>query len=56
MPLYMLVQITNGHKENIGLFDSHAKAMSAQTSITMKEFDSGNLCGISFKIEEHFVK
>lgn len=56
MPLYMLVKVDFGHRENIGLFDTQAKALALQTSLEMELFDSGNLCGVSFYIEEHFVK
>lgn len=56
MPLYMLVKVDFGHRENMGLFDSQAKALALQTSIELELFDSGSLAGISFYIEEHFVK
>lgn len=56
MPLYMLVQITYGHKDNVGLFDSRAKAMSLQTSLELENFDGSGLCGISFEIEEWYLK
>lgn len=61
MPLYMLVKvegssITFGHRENIGLFDSKEKALSAQASLEMELFDSGSLAGISFYVEEHQVR
>lgn len=52
----MLVKVDFGHRENIGLFDTQAKALALQTSLEMELFDSGNLCGVSFYIEEHFVK
>jgi hypothetical protein len=52
----MLVQITYGHRDNMGLFDSQAKAMALRTSLELELFDSGSLAGISFYIEEHFVK
>lgn len=56
MPLYMLIKVDFGHRENVGLFDTQAKALALQTSLELELFDSGNLCGISFYIEEHFVK
>ena len=56
MPLYMLVKVDFGHRENMGLFDTQAKALALQTSLELELFDSGNLAGISFYIEEHFVK
>lgn len=56
MPLYMLVKVDFGHRENVGLFDTQAKAMALQTSLELELFDSGSLAGISFYIEEHFVK
>lgn len=56
MPLYMLVKVDFGHRENMGLFDTQAKALALQTSLELELFDSGSLAGISFYIEEHFVK
>lgn len=59
MPLYMIVKVNRyaqGHRENMGLFDTQAKAMALQTSLELELFDSGSLCGISFYIEGHFVK
>lgn len=56
MPLYMLIKVDFGHRENVGLFDTRDKALSAQTSLEMKQFDSGSLEGISFYVEEWFVK
>jgi hypothetical protein len=56
MPLYMLIKVDFGHRENVGLFDTQAKALAVQTSLELEMFDSGSLAGISFYIEEHFVK
>lgn len=56
MSLYMLVKVDFGHHENIGLFDSQAKALALQTSLELELFDSGSLVGISFYVEEHSVK
>lgn len=56
MPLYMLVKVDFGHRENMGLFDTQVKVLALQTSLELELFDSCNLCGISFYIEEHFVK
>lgn len=56
MPLYMLVKVDFGHRENVGLFDTQAKAMALQASLELELFDSGNLCGISFYVEEHYIK
>lgn len=56
MQVYMLVKTDFGHRENMGLFDSQAKALSLQTSIELELFDSGSLAGVSFYIEEHYLK
>lgn len=56
MPLYMLVQITYGNKKNIGLFDTHVKALALQTAIELEEFTNGSLVGVNFEIEEWYVK
>jgi hypothetical protein len=56
MPLYILVKVDFGHREYIGLFDTQDKAKAYQTALEMEMFDSSNLCGITFYIEECFVK
>jgi len=56
MPLYMLIQISYGQRDNMGLFDSQAKALAYQTSLQLEHFDGSGLCGISFEIEEWYVK
>lgn len=56
MKVFILVKVDFGHRENIGLFDSQAKALALQTSLELEMFDSGSLAGVSFYIEEHFVK
>lgn len=56
MPLYMLVKVDFGHRENIGLFDTQAKALALQTSLELELFDSGSLAGISFYVEEYYIK
>lgn len=59
MPLYMLIKVNRyaqEHRENIGLFDTQAKALAAQTALELESFDSGSLAGISFYIEEFYVR
>ena len=56
MPLYMLVKVDFGHRENVGLFDSEKKATTACSALELNAFDSGNLCGITYYIEEWFVQ
>lgn len=56
MPLYMLVKVDFRHREYIGVFDTQDKAKACQTALEMNAFDSNNLCGITFYIEECFVK
>lgn len=56
MPLYMLVKVDFGHRENVGLFDTRDKALALQTSLELELFDSGSLAGISFCVEEHYIK
>lgn len=56
MPLYMLVKVDFGHRQNMGLFDSQAKALALQTSIELELFDTGSLAGICFYVEEHYLK
>lgn len=56
MPLYMLIKTELEHKTSIGLFDTQAKALAMRTSLELELFDSGNLCGVSFYIEEFQVR
>lgn len=56
MNVYILVKVDFGHRENMGLFDSRAKALALQTSLELENFDGSGLCGISFEIEEWHVK
>lgn len=56
MPLYMLVKVDFGHRENVGLFDSQAKTLALQTSLELELFDSGSLAGISFYTEEWYAQ
>jgi hypothetical protein len=52
----MLIKVDFEHRENIGLFDTQAKALAAQTASELESFDSGSLAGVSFYIEEHRVR
>lgn len=56
MKTYLLIKLDFGHRENLGLFDTHAKALAMQTAEELKLFDSGNLCGVSFYVEEWNVR
>lgn len=56
MQVFILVKVDFGHKENIGVFSSWDKARGYQSSLELNLFDSGSLCGISFYIEESFIK
>lgn len=56
MPLYMLIKVDFGHRENVGLFYTRDRALSAQEYLEVDQFDSGSLEGISFHIEEHYVR
>lgn len=56
MPLHMLVKVDFGHRENMGLFDTKAKAMALQTSLELELLESSSLVGISFYIEEWYAQ
>ena len=56
MPLYMLIKVDFGHRQNMGLFDTQAKALAMQTSLELELFDSGSLAGISFYIEVWYAQ
>lgn len=56
MIVYILVKTDFRHKTNIGVFDTHAKALAIQTAIELESFDSGSLEGISFYVEEFQVR
>lgn len=56
MNVFILVKVDFGHRENMGVFDTQEKAKSYQTALELELFDSGSLAGISFYVEEAFVK
>ncbi len=55
MNVFILTKVDFGHRENVGVFDTQGKAKSYQASLELEAFDSGNLCGISFYVEEKTV-
>lgn len=56
MKVFILVKIDFLHLRNIAVFNTQEKAKAYQCSLEAELFDSGDLCGISFYVEEHFVK
>ena len=55
MIVYTLIKTDFGNKQNIGTFSTLEKAQAFQAASEIEMFDSGNLCGISFYIEEILV-
>lgn len=55
MSVFILVKVDFGDKASIGVFDTYDKAKAYQIGLELELFDSGNLCGVSFYIEEHRV-
>lgn len=55
MNVFILVKVDFGRRENVGVFDTQEKAKSYQTALELEMFDSGNLCGISFYVDEKTV-
>jgi hypothetical protein len=45
-----------GHRSNVGVFSTSEKAQAFISSSVVEMFDSGNLCGISFYVEENSVE
>ena len=56
MTSYILVKSDYGHKTNVGVFDTQEKARAYQSALELELFDSGSLCGISFYVEEFYVR
>jgi hypothetical protein len=56
MSVFTVIKIDFGHKENVGVFSTSEKAQAFISSSVVEMFDSGNLCGISFHIEESLVQ
>lgn len=56
MNVFILTKVDFGHRENVGVFDTQEKVKSYQTALELELFDSGNLCGITFYIEEWDVE
>lgn len=56
MTIYILVKTDFRHKTNIGVFDTQEKALSVKTHLELELLDSGDLCGVTFYVEEHQVK
>lgn len=54
--VFILVKVDFGHKTNIDVFDTQEKAKALQTSLELEAFDSGDLCGVSYYIEEFYLK
>lgn len=54
--VYILVKVDFRDKKNIGVFDTQAKAKAFQVGYELDAFENGDLCGISFYIEEWNVK
>lgn len=56
MLVFIVVKVDFTHKENIGTFTTLEKAQAFQAASEVELFDSGNLCGISFYVEEALVQ
>ena len=56
MLVFTVVKVDFGHKQNIGTFSTLEKAKAFQTASEVELFDSGNLVGVSFYIEEGLVQ
>lgn len=56
MIVYTLIKVDFLHRENIGTFTTLEKAQAFQAASEVELFDSGNLCGISFYVEEALVQ
>lgn len=56
MKVFILVKVDFGNKEIIDVFDTEEKARAVQSSLEIASFDNCYMVGLSFYIQEHFVK
>jgi hypothetical protein len=56
MNVFTVIKSDFGQKENMATFDTSEKASAYVSSLEIAQFDRGNLCGISFHIEEALVQ
>ena len=56
MKVFILVKVDFGNKEIIDVFDTEEKAKAAQCSLEIASFDNCYMVGLSFYIQENFVK
>jgi hypothetical protein len=56
MKVFILVKVDFGHKTIVDVFDTDEKAKAVQASLEVASFDNCYMVGLSFYIEEKFVK
>lgn len=56
MKVFILVKVDFGHREIIDVFDTEEKAKAVRASLEIASFDNCYMVGLSFYIEEKFVK
>lgn len=56
MKVFILIKQDFRHKTNIDVFDTQEKAKALQTSLELEAFDSGDLCVVSYYIQEFQVR
>ncbi len=54
--VFILVKVDFGNKQIVDVFDTEEKAKAVQASLEIASFDNCYMVGLSFYIEEHFVK
>lgn len=54
--VFILIKQDFRHKTNIDVFDTQEKAKALQRSLELEAFDSGDLCGVSYYIEEFQIR
>lgn len=54
--VFILVKVDFGNKEIIDVFETEEKAKAVQASLEIENFDNCYMVGLSFYIQEFFVK
>lgn len=55
MKVFILVKVDFGHRENIVVCTTEDKALAFKMGYELYALESGNICGITYYIEEKVV-
>ena len=55
MQVFILVKVDFGHKENIAVCTTEDKARAIKIGFELDALESGDVCGITYHIEENVL-